>query len=160
MKIPASELIIPDYFTPPRLYKIERATMHYQQGTMYPLQVEKVEGGWLLCDGYARYMAALSSGATEFEAITEPIEYRPRKKEENKRAKELRQAAHQALMDEATRKKEAKLAERNARIAKREAKLATMTPEELERKEKKHKRNVRKRQAKKRAKLRKKETAD
>jgi hypothetical protein len=62
------EVLIPDYMLPPVPHKVKGAINHINKGSLWPLKLEHTEQGWLLRDGYARYLAALQSGLIEIPA--------------------------------------------------------------------------------------------
>lgn len=53
---------------PPWSHKILSAKRRLKEGALKPLKVELTENGFLLRDGYARYLACKQEGLTNFQA--------------------------------------------------------------------------------------------
>lgn len=56
--VPFEDILIPDYMLKPVGHKISGAKKHILAGNGWPLMVEKTDKGFLLRDGYARYLAS------------------------------------------------------------------------------------------------------
>lgn len=63
-----TDVLIPEYMVPPRPIKVYISMRHAKKGTLYPLKLQYTPQGYVLRDGFARYLGAKRHGLTEVTA--------------------------------------------------------------------------------------------